>query len=162
METTYSTARLLLTELALSDADFIAELVNTEEWIRYIGDRNIKTHEDAIAYVQKIMENASIRYWVVKLKEELTPIGIITLIRRDYLEHADIGFAFLPKYAGQGYAYEATAVVLEDALNGDGHARVLAITVASNRRSIQLLEKLGFRFSNEIDVEKEKLLVYSV
>lgn len=162
MESRYITERLVLDELCLNDTEFINELVNTQEWIKFIGDRNIKTEEDAINYIQKIMDNPNINYWVVKLKSENISIGIITFIKRDYLDHHDIGFAFLPKYAKNGYAYEASITVLNDAVNNKNHSKILATTVKENINSIKLLEKLGLSFEKEMENGKDLLMIYSV
>lgn len=161
MKITYNTERLLLNKLCIEDNAFINELVNTQEWIKFIGERNIKTEEDAINYVHKIMNNANINYWVVKLKTDNTSIGIITFIKRDYLEHHDIGFAFLPKYAKNGYAYEAAAVVLKDAVQNANHSQILATTIKENTNSIKLLKKLGLSFKNEMKVGEDLLMIYS-
>ena len=45
------TSRLLLRELNENDAPFILELLNTEGWLRYIGDRHIHTIADAVKYI---------------------------------------------------------------------------------------------------------------
>ncbi|MFP3595583.1 GNAT family N-acetyltransferase [Chryseobacterium sp. SIMBA_029] len=161
MEIQYKTERLLLNELSLNDTEFINELVNTHEWVQFIGDRNIRTEEDAKNYVQRIIDSPNINYWVVKLKNDNLRIGIITFIKRDYLEHHDIGFAFLPKYAKNGYAFEATVTVLNDAINNN-HEQILATTVTENINSIKLLEKLGLRFEKEMEVGKDLLLIYSI
>ena len=161
MENNYTTERLLLSKLCFDDYEFINQLVNTQEWIEFIGDRNIITEEDAKNYVQKIIDNPNVIYWVVKLKTENTRIKIITFIKRDYLEHNDIGFAFLPKYAKKGYAYEATIEVLKDAITNKNHNRILATTIKENINSIKLLEKLGLSFKNEIEVGKDLLQIYS-
>lgn len=159
MEINYKTERLSLSKLCFDDYEFINQLVNTLEWIKFIGDRNVKTEDDAKNYVQKIIDNPNVIYWVVKLKTENTKIGIITFIKRDYLEHNDIGFAFLPKYAKKGYAHEATTQVLKDAIKN--HNRILATTIKENINSIKLLEKLGLSFKNEIEVGKDLLQIYS-
>ncbi|MEK6783305.1 MAG: GNAT family N-acetyltransferase [Bacteroidota bacterium] len=99
MQNNYLTNRLLLTELNPDDQEIILELLNTPEWIKFIGDRNVKTKEDAREYIQKIIDNPKANYWVVRLRHLQVPIGIITFIKRDYLEHYDIGFAFFSKYA---------------------------------------------------------------
>ncbi len=162
MKNKYTTPRLLLNEINLSDAEFILELVNTPEWIKFIGNRNINTNKKAGEYVQKIIDDPAIIYWIVRTRDNEIPIGIITLIKRDYLDHHDIGFAFLSQYTKQGYAYEATAEVLKDIIKDSAHSRILATTVKGNSRSIKLLEKLGFQFENQIQYENEMLLVYSV
>ncbi len=159
---TCTTARLILNELSLNDAAFIFELVNTDEWKKFIGDRNIHTEQDAKTYIQKIIDNPNVNYWVVKTKGQEIPIGIITFIKRDYLEHHDIGFAFLARYTKQGYAYEATVAVLKEVIKDSSHTHVLATILEENVSSIQLLEKLGFRFRNKIQEGNDLLQVYAV
>ena len=161
MHTSFITARLLLNELTVNDAAFIKKLVNTEGWIKFIGERNVKSHEDAVAYIQKIIDNPNTNYLVVTRRDSQIPIGIVTFIKRDYLEHHDIGFAFLPQYIGQGYAYEATAAVLESLLKNPLHQCILATTLKKNINSIRLLERLNFKFDREIEAGNEKLSVYA-
>jgi RimJ/RimL family protein N-acetyltransferase len=156
------TIRLELRELNASNAEFIFRLVNTEDWIKFIGERNIKTLEDAQGYIKRIIDNPNITYWVIYLKEQFLPVGIISLVNRDYLEHADIGFALLPENEKKGYAAEATQCVLEFLKKSNEHSRILAITLKENPKSIHLLEKLGMKLDREIENEKERLLVYSM
>ena len=160
MQNTYITKRLTLTELDVVDDVFITKLVNTPEWIQFIGDRNIKTKVDARLFIQKIRDNPKANYWVVKLPGQIS-IGIITFIKRDYLEHYDIGFAFLSGYAKKGYAYEATLTVLNDVIQDPHHKHILATTVKENKYSIKLLEKLGLRCVNELEHGIDLLWVYS-
>ena len=162
MQTNYKTARLLLHVMKTDDAAFIFELLNTAGWIKFIGDRNIKTSEDADNYIQKIISNPNISYRVVTLLDNQTAIGLVTFIKRDYLNHPDIGFAFLPSYNKQGYAFEATKEVLNDLLNQPEHSTILATTIPENSSSIQLLKKLGFSFSKQITHEGELLQVFSI
>jgi RimJ/RimL family protein N-acetyltransferase len=162
MQNNYNTHRLLLNEINLNDAEFISVLVNTPEWIKFIGDRNIGSIADANEYIQKIISNPNTNFWVVRIKDQQIPIGIITFIKRDYLDHYDIGFAFLAEYTKKGYAYEASIAVLNDAIKNSIHKHILATTVKENTNSIQLLEKLGLSFYKEIENENELLQVYSV
>ena len=96
MQTNYNTARLLLRTMNADDNTFIFELLNTAGWIKFIGDRNIETSEDADKYIQKIITNPDINYRIVTLQDTETAIGLVTFIKRNYLDHHDIGFAFLP------------------------------------------------------------------
>lgn len=162
MQSNYLTERLTLSELNLNDANFIKELVNTPGWIKFIGERNIHSQDEAKVYVEKIINNPNIKYWVVKLNSQNLSIGIITFIKRDYLEHNDIGFAFLPKYSKNGFAYEAALPVLNDAVNNHNHRQILATTVKGNTASIKLLEKLGLRYEKEIKNGNDSLLIHSV
>ncbi len=94
--------RLILNLLTLDNRDFVKRLVNTPGWLDFIGDRNVHTDDDAIAYINKIRNTQNLYYWVVSIKNENTPIGIISFLKRDYLENFDIGFAFLLEYNGNG------------------------------------------------------------
>jgi len=161
MQTEIITERLLLNILTQGDHDFIRELVNTEGWLQFIGDRNIHSEEAAIAYINKINGTPNFYYWVVRLKENHRPVGIITFIKRDYFTYFDIGFAFLPDYNGKGYAYEAANEVLSFIKLQPQLQTVLATTLPGNVRSINLLARLGFHFDREIVVGNNLLCVYS-
>jgi ribosomal-protein-alanine N-acetyltransferase len=160
--TPITTDRLVLYPLEMQDATFLSELVNTPGWLRFIGERNVHTPEEAIAYVQKLMLNASLQYKVVRLKSNGTALGIITFIKRAYLDYPDIGFAFLPEYSKQGYAYEASKAVLGEIAQHHSYTHILATTIPENTSSIRLLEKLGLRFDRAIQVESLDLHVYSM
>ncbi len=103
--------RLLIRQLNIHDDKFIFELVNTEGWLKFIGNKHIGLPDGAKAYIQKILANENIFYWVVQSRIHEENMGLITFIKRDYLEHHDIGFAFLPRFSKNGYAYEATMAV---------------------------------------------------
>jgi len=153
------TERLFIRPLSEKDAQFIFELLNTERWIRYIGNRHIHSETDALAYIRKINENPDIIYYTVTLRQNCAPIGLVTLIRRDYLDFRDIGFAFLPAYSGKGYAYEAAKAVVEH--QAENAETLLAVTLPDNTASIRLIEKLGLRFERVIERDKESLYLYS-
>ena len=159
MTTLFTTSRLTLQLLHLKDAPFIQTLVNTPGWLQFIGDRKIHTITAAEEYITKILNNQAITYYIVTLKGQPITIGLITLIKRTYLNHPDIGFAFLPEFEKKGYAFEAASVVLN-------HFKaqlptIHATTLASNTPSIQLLKKLGFIFTKTIENEGQVLQVYS-
>lgn len=157
-----SSRRLHLTELSGNDHDFILELVNSPGWLTFIGDRNIKSATDAITYIEKIIANPDIQYWTVRLKDEDKPVGIITLIKRQYLDHYDIGFAFLDIFTGKGYPAEATQAVLHALPEGLMSDKILAITTEANIRSIKLLEKLSFVFETTLEVDNRTLRQYAL
>lgn len=146
----FETDRLFLCKLIDKDAPFILELVNDPAWIRYIGDKGIKTLKAAREYIRsgpgKSYAQFGFGLYAVKLKSTYIPVGICGLLRRDSLDDADIGFAFLPRYTGNGYAFEAADAVMNHAREVLGMKRILAITSQDNDRSIALLKKLGFRF----------------
>ena len=157
-----TTDRLVLEVLTTQENHFIFELVNSKGWLEFIGNRNVNNPEEAVDYIQKIIENPNVQYWVVKLKEARSSVGVVTLIKRDYLAHHDIGFAFLSQYMGHGYGFEAANKVLGYLVENANHTHILATTLPSNKSSIRLLERLGLQFDNEIEVNGGKLHVYSV
>jgi [ribosomal protein S5]-alanine N-acetyltransferase len=161
IQNTMFTDRLNLKIITLEDHDFIMSLVNSKGWIENIGDRNIHSKQDALAYIDKILNAENFYYWVVSIKETNTPIGIISFLKRSYLKNFDIGFAFLPNFGNRGYAYEAASAVLAMVSKQPEFNIVLATTLFSNGGSIKLLTKLGFRFKEEIEIENGKVHVYT-
>ncbi|MDZ4716746.1 MAG: GNAT family N-acetyltransferase [Cytophagales bacterium] len=156
----FETSRLSLEPVSTDDSEFIFELTNTDGWIRFIGDRGIHSLASAADYIQKLLENPAMNYWVVKIKADQTKIGIVTYIKKEYLVHPDIGFALLPAYEGSGFAYEASGMLLKEVQRSG--SPVWATTVPENTRSIQLLKKLGMHFEKELAVEGEILHVYAL
>ena len=144
------TERLILRWLSAEDAAFMLELVNDPAWLRFIGDRGVRTLEDARGYILNgpvaMYRRVGFGLYLVELKQSATPIGICGLIERVGLEDIDIGFAFLPAFCGQGYAYESASAVMTYAQDTVGLNRVVAITAPDNQRSITLLTKLGLSF----------------
>ncbi|MBC7774778.1 MAG: GNAT family N-acetyltransferase [Phycisphaerae bacterium] len=155
-----TTDRLSILPLTENDHHFIYELVNTEGWLTFIGNRNVESPAAASDHILKILDNEKVRYWVVRLQENQMPLGVVTFIQRDYLEHPDIGFAFLPNFSGNGYAYEATKAVLDALIAQENLSHILATTIPENVRSIHLLKKIGLDFERAIERENEILHVY--
>jgi RimJ/RimL family protein N-acetyltransferase len=144
------TERLNLRRLNAGDAAFILELLNEESFIRNIGDKGVRTVEDATRYILDGPVESYARngfgLWLVELKHDGRPAGICGLVKRETLPDADIGYAFLPRFCSRGYASEAAAAVLGHALGALGLGRVLAITIQENPGSIKVLEKIGLKF----------------
>ena len=162
------TSRLELRRFTLEDAAFAYQLVNDPDWIRNIGDRNVRSLEDARGYLGRVMaayERSGFGMYVVCLAETNEAIGTCGLIRREELEDVDIGFAFLPAHRGQGYALESAAAVMEHA-SDLGLRRIVAIVSPGNEPSIRLLEKIGMTFERMIlmpgDTEEIRLYARSV
>jgi [ribosomal protein S5]-alanine N-acetyltransferase len=161
MQNKIVTQRLRLNWLTQQDDEFVLALLNSKGWIEFIGDRKVHSKEDAVAYIFKICTTPNLFYWVVRVKKDNTPIGIISFLKRSYLDNFDIGFAFLPQHNGQGYAFEAAAKVLLIVSKKQKYYPVLATTVPQNVNSIKLLTKLGLRFEKAIEVANEPLHVYT-
>jgi len=144
------TDRLVLRQLSTLDADFILDLLNQPSFLHYIGDRGVRTIQDAENYLRKgPMESygrLGFGLFMVELKDDQVPIGMCGLIKREALQDVDIGFAFLPHYWSKGVAFEAASAVMtygRDVLTLD---RIVAIVSPDNERSIRLLEKIGLKF----------------
>lgn len=150
MQQTISTERLLLNKINTDDAVFIKEIVNTEGWLRFIGDRNVHSTDNAVGLIKKITSNSFIHYWIIKLKESYTSVGIVSFIKREYLDDWDIGFALLPLFQNKGYAMEAAICILKMAASFNMHKQFKATVMKENKSSIHLLNKLGFVFEKEI------------
>ncbi len=150
------TDRLLLRRLCADDAGFILELVNDPDWLRYIGDKGVRNLDDARAYIENgplaMYARHGFGLWRVELKDGRTPIGMCGLIKRDTLEDVDIGFAYLPRFRGCGYAREAAAATLAHGANGLGLRRIVAITSPDNAASGRLLEAIGLNFERQLDL----------
>ena len=147
--------------LSVQDDTFILQLLNTPGWLTFIGDRNIHSVEDAIAYINKINSTPDFTYWTVRLKGSKQPVGVISFLKRNYLPHFDIGFAFLPHYCRHGYAYEAAKEVLSMVIRLPEHRVVLATTTPGNVNSVKLLTKLGFHFKVKMEEGDDTLHVYA-
>jgi RimJ/RimL family protein N-acetyltransferase len=153
------TQRLIINGLLDSDHSFILELLNSKGWLEFIGDRKVHTEEEAKAYIQKIRNTENLDYWVVRTQEGQLPIGVVSYLKRAYLEQYDLGFAFLPGYMGQGYAYEASKAVLDE-IQAQFPAPIQACLLPNNTPSLKLLGRLGFVFEKNIEVEAASMLVY--
>lgn len=149
------------------DAPFFMQLVNSPDWIKYIGDRKIHSEEDALKYLNdRVMKGYADHgyggYTVIE-KSSGKPIGTAGLYKRPVLDHFDVGYALLPEFYGRGYAYEASAAVMKLAKDS-GMKRVHAITVAYNERSIHLATKLGLKFEKffRMEGDPEELSLYTI
>jgi [ribosomal protein S5]-alanine N-acetyltransferase len=144
------TSRLQLCRFMLDDAPFILALLNEPSFLQYIGDRGVRTLDDARQYLNTgpLASYAQHGYglYLAVRREDSVPIGMCGLLRRGSLDAPDLGYAFLPAYWSQGYATEAAAATLDYGRRTLGLGRIVAITAPENYRSIKLLEKLGLHF----------------
>lgn len=162
------TNRLLLSKITVDDAPFILELMNSPHWIKYIGDRNVRTVEDAENYLKnrtlKSYDTHGFGFYKIQVKaENLKPIGTCGLVKREELDDVDIGFSLLPDYEGKGYGFEASNEILKLAKNKFKLKKISAITLPSNVNSIKLLEKLGLSYEKKVKPfeDDEELLLFA-
>jgi [ribosomal protein S5]-alanine N-acetyltransferase len=159
--TILETERLTLREMHPGDAEFILELLNEPSFIQNIGDRKVRTIEDATSYILngpvKSYEKNGFGLYLVALKETNESIGMCGLIRRDGLEDVDIGYALLPKFWSKGYAVEAARAVKEHAKNVIGLKRIVAIVDPANEGSIRVLQKIGLHYEKMVRLSADDI-----
>jgi len=152
----FETARLVIRPFNLDDAEFIVRLLNEESFLRCIGDKQVRTNNDAEAYLANgpiaSYEKYGFGLSMVQLQGCATPIGMCGILKRPELDWPDLGYAFLPEFCGKGYAYEAAAAVLQAGIKQHGLTKVLAVTLPNNLSSNKLLTKLGFRLKDSIEI----------
>lgn len=157
--TVLNTERLTLRRFTTDDAQFVLTLLNEPSFLRYIGDKKVRSLEDARQYIVNgpiaSYDRNDFGLFVVELKESRAPIGICGLLRREELPAPDIGFAFVPAARGKGFAFEAATAVLQDARDRLRLQRIVAITSLDNEASIQLLQRLAFTFERVVRLAQD-------
>lgn len=159
--TVLETERLFLREFTNDDADFIFEQLNEPSWIQNIGDRKIRTLDDARAYIVNgplaSYEKNGFGLWLIVLKETGESIGMCGLIKREGLEDVDIGYALLPRFWSKGYAVEAAQAVKNYARDVVGLKRLVAIVDPANEGSIRVIEKIGLRYEKMVRLSADDI-----
>lgn len=159
--TILETERLLLRKLTTEDAEFIFEILNDPSFIRNIGDRNIRTLDDACAYIVngpvRSYEKNGFGLYLIVLKETNESIGMCGLIRRENLDDVDIGYALLPRFWSKGYAVEAAQATKAYAKDVVGLKRIVAIVDPANEGSIRVLEKIGLRYEKMVKLSEDDI-----
>jgi len=162
-----TTPRLNLRRFTESDAPFALALLNDPDWLRFIGDKEVRTLEDAGAYLRHGPITMYARFGLgllaVDLKDGGQTIGMCGLIRRDGVADVDIGFAFLTAFRGQGYALEAASATLACGQDSLGLNRIVGFTSPNNPSSVRLLEKIGMRLERTVTLpdSAEELLLFA-
>ena len=162
------TKRLFLRHLVRDDAEFILHLLNEPSWLEFVGDKNVYNLNDAKKYIElapmMMYERYGFGLYLVCAKETSIPMGLCGLMKRDNLDDADLGYAFLPKFWHKGFALEAVKSILSYAKNTHQLSRILALSKSSNTASIKLLNKVGFLFDRDLKLleNEENLQIYQL
>jgi RimJ/RimL family protein N-acetyltransferase len=141
-------------------------LVNDPAWKQYIGDRNVNTILAAEKYLEDNVipsyDTFGFGFYIVKLKEDNTSIGMCGLIKRDWMDYVEIGYAFLAEYRGKGYAIESSIATKNYAKEKLNIPQIAAITDIDNEKSGNLLNRLGLEFARLISYpgENKKCRLY--
>lgn len=147
---TLETQRLTLRYLTIDDAELMLAIWNDPAFVRYVGDRGVRTIESAQEAMRqgvlKLYEEHDYGPFRIAVRDTGEAIGICGLFHREGLDDPDIGYATLPEYCGRGYAYEAACAVIDDSAARLAIERLIAIISPQNSASIGLIGKLGFEF----------------
>ena len=165
--TILETERLKIRQMNEADAKFILRLLNEPSFLRFIGDKGVRSIDDAREYILNgpvaSYQQNGFGLYLVELKDTCTPIGMCGLLKRKLLADADIGFAFVPEFWNKGYALESASAVMVYGKDVLKLPRIVAITNKDNDTSAKLLEKLGMRFDRLMalagDVQETRLFV---
>ncbi|MCG1036014.1 GNAT family N-acetyltransferase [Polaribacter sargassicola] len=155
--------RLIIRDFEIKDAAFYFDLFNDPDWKRFINDKKLKSVAETAEFLKKMRESKleGLGYFTVILKETNEAIGVSTALKRDKLQFVDIGYGFLPKGRGKGYAQEATKLIIEFVHDTFKQEKVLAFTMPENKNSQKLLQKLGFKFiGNKVIIENKEDAVF--
>lgn len=163
---TLETEQLILQPVKMEDAEFILELYNSPNFIKFIGDRNLRTVEDAENYIKEKflphVEKYGFGSYVIVTKSNTKKIGNVGIYVRDGLDAPDIGFSFLPEFERKGYGFEASKKLMEIAFSEFDLKKISAITTKENIASQKLIEKLGLKYLKIVRLpdDPEDLLYY--
>lgn len=166
--TVLETGRLRLRRLTPDDGEFILDLLNDASFIRNIGDKKVRSIEDALRYISSgpmaSYERHGFGLWLVETLGSGEPVGLCGLLKREELDDVDLGYAFLPAFRSMGYAAEAAEGVIEYARARLGLGRIVAITLPGNSASIRVLEKNGFCFERIVRLtdDGDELSLYAL
>ena len=166
--TTLETERLILTPMTIEDADLILELYNSPNFIKFIGNRNIKTLQDAENYIYSKflpqIERLGYGNYLIRTKPDQKKIGGVGIFQREGLEVQDIGFSFLPDFEGKGYGFEAASNLMENAFENFNLKKIAAITSKENIASQKLIKKLGLKYLKNVNLpdDEEELWYYEM
>ncbi len=163
------TDRLTITLSKATEASFYFELFNDPDWKRFINNKNHKTAKDTEKYLKETLPNTNqngLGIFTVSITKTNEKIGAATLMKRDFLDNIDIGYAYLPKGRGKGYATEATKKMMEYCHNQLKMIALNAIVKPQNKNSIKLLKNIGFQFiKSEVFFEgcgKDNLYIFEL
>lgn len=144
----------MLRQQTKHDAAFILHLLNDPAWLRYIGDRGVRTVQEARTYILNgavaMYDEHGFGLYLMERKEDGAPVGVCGLVKRDYLDHVDLGYGLAAEHRGHGYAREAAAATMAYARDVIGLKRLAAIVTPDNTASVRLLEGLGFTFEQKM------------
>ena len=161
---TFQTTRLLFERIGEKDAEFILALMNEPGYLEFIGDRGLRTPDDARDYIARklVYTEEGLGFYKVLLRDNRQPIGLVGVIKRDFLAGPDVGYALLRDFEGRGFAFEAASEAYRWGKEELGLEKIGAIVSPGNTASIRVLDKLGLQYAREVAFpgEEEPVLLF--
>lgn len=155
------TERYLVENISESDRIDLERLFTNSHTRKYLG--GVVKIEDLNNKINKIIENSkNVCYLKVMLKDTREFIGLLYLDMHYNGEDKELSYEFLPQYFGKGYAFESINEVLKYFFLKYKISRILAETQVNNKRSIKLLEKLGFTFIKNLERFGEVQVIFMI
>lgn len=158
------TSRLILRPMKQKDAAFLLSLLNSPDWLKWIGNRNVHTLKAAKTYIFSRMtvqwNEKGFGNFLVIQKSDMAKVGACGIYARPGLDNPDLGYAFLSPYYGRGYATEAALAVRDFGIEKCGLKLLAAITLPENIASQRVLQKIGFKHKENIMMEVEEMMLF--
>jgi len=155
------TSRLKIRQLTVDDAAFVLRLTNEPSTIENIGDKGLRTIDDAEQFILEgpwtEQHDQGYGQFAIELKTDNELIGVCGILYRTKLELTDVGFALLPAFWRQGFAFEAASAVMDYGHDVLGVYNITGLTSDSNMASISLLEKLGMRYQKMVSMSGDRV-----
>lgn len=170
MKSYIETERLILREMISSDDEGMFKLDSNPEVHRFLGNKPVKHIDESRLMIQNLRKQYAengIGRWAVIIKETNEFIGWsgIKLIKGSINNHQDfyeLGYRFIQKHWGKGYATEAGLAFVDFAFNEMKAENLYAFADARNEGSRNILEKLGMCYVNSFEYEEEEHFWYSL
>ena len=157
------TTRCTLREMSPGDVDALYELYSGPNVTRYMEGLFSKKEQEE-QYIKDYVENVYKYYgfgtWLVHRKEDGRLIGRAGFNYRQGFEEAELGFMVGEAFWRQGYAYEVCSHLMELAIGVYELKKVHAFVKKENTASVCLLEKLGFIWHEEVELDGENYQRY--
>ncbi len=148
------TERLILREFRANDDTAMFELDSNAEVHKYLGNNPVTKIEQVHNYIANIQQqylNNGIGRWITIEKSSNEIIGwsglkFITEEENNQINFYDVGYRFMPKYWGKGYATEATKAALKYGFETLNINKIVGAANTENKASRRVLEKCGLQF----------------
>ena len=149
MKILIETERLLLREITLADKEEMFQLHSNPDVQKYTGEPPVESIEEMEQAIQtRISDYEKYGYgrWATFLKDGMQFVGWAGLAYLPEFDEIDLGYRFLPKYWGKGFATEVSHAILTYGFDKLQLKRIIAIAMKENKASIRVMEKVGMEF----------------